>query len=122
MSEATKGPWKVGFDKGVSAAILDRNPGYIAVVAPAGPFVFGGVVAIVEGKANARLIAAAPDLLDAARSAIAQFERIKTHQHELLDHGLAEAEKNWDRATLGQYIEFAGLIAAIAKAEGRSHD
>lgn len=69
---------------------------------------------------DARLIAAAPDILAACRSVVAQFERIKTLQTELLVTGqsLESAANNWDEATLGQSIDFEPLIAAIAKAEG----
>jgi len=60
MTLPTPGAWKIGFDKGISAGILERNPGYIAVVGPASyPFVFGGVVSLVESKANAEFIVAA---------------------------------------------------------------
>jgi hypothetical protein len=75
-----------------------------------------------EAQANAYLIAAAPELLEACRNVALQFEAIKKRQHELLVEGqtLESAAANWDEATLGQSIDFEPLIAAIAKAEGRS--
>lgn len=57
------------------------------------------------------------ELLEAAEGVIAQFEAIRRHQHELLDHGLEHAARNWDRATLGQSIDFEPLILAVQRAK-----
>lgn len=113
MRAPTPGPWHVadGAWDGSTSTILDgRN------------HVLARVLSVIDGdkRANALVMAAGAELLESAKSVISQFEQIKTHQHKLLDHGLAAAECNWDEATLGQYIEFAPIIAAIAKAEGRS--
>lgn len=56
---------------------------------------------VAEARANARLIAAAPDLLEAAKAILARFPS---------DHGPSSP----------LYDEAKALSAAIAKAEGRS--
>lgn len=95
----TPGPWRVGFEhSGVSAGILDRNPGYIGVIAPAAPFVFGGVVALTKSQDDARLIAAAPDMLAALRDV----------QSQCAGHSDEFSRRVWIAADM-----------AIAKAEGR---
>ena len=127
MSKHTKGPWSIehipGVDLGATAQIT----------APAGtgtPF-DGKSIIVAEvwktddniprwsqdetGNANARLIAAAPDLLDACKTAIQQCTTL------LVSQGWNE---RWDSITGG---EWAGPVitnimqaadAAIAKAEG----
>ena len=101
MSGSTRGPWTVerrgeGFCWPIAEGIpLDRFP--LAISIPSPPFAFGELGALVCGplaEANARLIAAAPDLLEACKRIAAD--------------GFGTA--------LGD-LEF--LRAAIEKAEGR---
>lgn len=94
MSEHTPAPWTIGFEKGVSCGLAERNPGYHIVTAPCPPFAFGAAVAAVETEANAHLIAAAPELLVAAKQAVTAMEHAGV--------GFCES----------------ALRAAIAKAEG----
>ena len=57
-------------------------------------------------------------LLVAAQGVLAQFQAINDHQNKLLVEGqsLASASKNWDEATLGQFIDFQALIDAVQAA------
>jgi hypothetical protein len=101
----TPGPWEVKRQayNNADAEFFIKHPG-----------VYGGSVCrmwaggdneahILEAEANARLIAAAPDLLEAAKDAQAMlFERIQ-------DSNLTNGERRVMNA----------LYAAIAKAEGR---
>ena len=101
MSEPkhTPGEWRVGFENaGIMAQCIERNPGWIPVTGACMSFAFGAVVAMVDGEANARLIAAAPDLLEAAI--------------EMRD-ALPSSDPGAFRAP---YLK---MLAAIAKAEGK---
>lgn len=112
MSKHTPGPWRAE----------DRDGEYSIVGRPTWPCNRFGEdgewdVAVVqdlsqddgseaETKANAHLIAAAPELLDAATDALAGWRYIRQHHGDLYGVG-------WDR------VERL-LQAAIAKAEGRA--
>lgn len=90
----TPGPWQSGFDLRVLAT--DDRATVVCQVsgAPTNPV----------ARADARLIAAAPDLLDAARLTVLHFQR--TH---------ASGGFQGD----DEHEAWAALNAAIAKAEGR---
>ncbi len=62
MSEHTEGPWGVQYDYRVEHGPMVAGEGFL--IAKAEPKPFGG-----SGKANARLIAAAPELLEALEAA-----------------------------------------------------
>lgn len=90
MSKHTPGPWKATFKAGT---YLIQSPEW-RTIALAG-------YTDSEDDANARLIAAAPDLLEAIRSMVDMFER-----HIDGREGPDDAAARWDKAR-----------AAIAKAE-----
>ena len=94
MSKSTPGPWEAS------------SPGmdYIVTASDGRKFIVGDAVYHPENEANARLIAAAPDLLKAALLAVS----VLGHMAEIL--GDVEQEP-------GTVIP--QLRAAIAKAEGR---
>lgn len=109
MSEHTPGPWQV-----LEYAI--EKKGFIAVVGPGGhgnpaqhicdvfPFGKRAEGTTLEGhKANARLIAAAPDLLEAMRKLTTEI----TSNQALMDNV--------------SLMIFEDAIAAIEKAEHASH-
>ena len=98
MSEPTKGPWRVEFDENDQPNIhAEREEFWIARL----PHQCVGSIEQIQ-KANANLIAAAPDLLDACRSVVWWNERVG-----------AMCEPEDERDVLQP------LRAAIAKAEGR---
>ena len=77
---------------------------------------------VLDADLQAQLTAATAQreaLLTAAKAVLAQFEAINRHQHELLVHRqtLESASRNWDEATLGQFIDFQPLINATATVE-----
>ncbi|MCC7186772.1 MAG: hypothetical protein IT185_11050 [Acidobacteria bacterium] len=74
-----------------------------------------------ELQANAYLIAAAPDLLEAVRSVLDWFDSLSREQHErtVLDQTLESASRNWDLPSEITPLDMAPLQVAIAKAEGR---
>ena len=130
MSAHTPGPWRV--DKH-AFMVFAENPykhdlmhiadirGWGHLTGTGGGCGMSDEKAEAIQRANADLIAAAPDMLAALKALVAQFQSISDHQHGLLVEGqnYASASANWDEATLGQYIDFGPAIAAIAKAEGR---
>lgn len=67
----TPGPWKVGND-GVCAGIIDANPECIGIWAGHQQFILGTVVALATdgNKANAALLAAAPEMLYALEAVV----------------------------------------------------
>ena len=94
MSEPkhTPGEWRVGFENaGIMAQCIERNPGWIPVTGPCMSFAFGAVVAMVDGEANARLIAAAPEMYEALRTLTPWID-------ELLRDGDAKERKAIDKA------------------------
>jgi hypothetical protein len=98
----TPGPWVVEIDK--------RTWGWVEVAGPSfragGPTQATDLTPADEAQriADARLIAAAPDLLEAAHDALAGWRYIREHHGDLYGVG-------WDRVE-------AALADAIAKAEG----
>ncbi len=106
MSQHTPGPWATdmeGLDNGDDIPI-NASGVYIATVTTCWPCVMDLDGELQEeGKANARLIAAAPDLLAACKEMLL---RIKEYQD--LD-GLLTAKERGSRDK---------MIAAVAKAEG----
>ncbi len=72
-------------------------------------------------EADARLIAAAPDLLEACRHVLAWFARIKRQQYKdlVLGQTLESASANWDKMTT-ESLDLAPLMKAVAAAEGKS--
>lgn len=88
----TSGPWRVGFT-GVHAD--DGTP----LARDVGPYTRGGGAPHDERAANARLMAAAPDLYEAARSALA----------------------TWDASRTTCVADMEGLRAAVARAAGDSN-
>ncbi len=66
--EHTPGPWHVERDGTMNPTIRVENGGTIAKLIDSNPSIF------FDHEANARLIAAAPDLLAALESAIEQIE------------------------------------------------
>ena len=83
MSESkhAPGPWKASED---SSAVYDSNGDAVAVI-------FGPVVS-QESDANARLIAAAPDLLAAAKHALTELAGKGTHAETLINATITKAE------------------------------
>jgi hypothetical protein len=102
MSKHNPGPWRVDGQANDMAGS--------AIIRDAGGFPVASTRSWVkeQHEANARLVAAAPDLLEAAKSQVANIER-------WLDTGVA--------ATPGEskYI-YDALKAAIDKAEGKDRD
>ena len=102
MSKHTPGPW---FTKreGFSTVYVEARigGGYLQEVAACGPTAAG----IRQQDANASLIAAAPDLLEALICSVAAFEGDQIDEIES-DYGLATAQR----------VDMARK--AIAKAEG----
>jgi hypothetical protein len=62
-------------------------------------------------------------LVQAARGVVVQFQAISHRQDQLLVEGqtFESAAENWDKATLGQYIDFGALMEALASVEGLKH-
>jgi hypothetical protein len=94
-SKHTPGPWEV--ESGEAVYVLDKEYGRVCTVNwLRGPFGSFGRRTDAEGHANARLIAAAPDLLAALRALVAKSTDL---------HG--DWSEEWRKA-----------LEAIAKAEG----
>lgn len=99
MSKHTPGPWRQFEHNG--NVMVCAGPSHLATVA------IGGAMDESSDRANARLIAAAPELLDALRTILEYAECYD-------DAGPRAA--GWQSAELRADIEAAR--AAIAKAEG----
>ena len=104
MSKYTKGPWEIKRDSMLDWHILCKSnvPG------------FPGVVARVGYKPNARLIAVAPELLEACKEAARLYDHFSLSP-------LAAASKygdNYEPPTQEEYLEMRKTLEqAIAKAE-----
>jgi hypothetical protein len=99
MSAHTPGPWNVMPGRSLLHVETDcDNPGGAGVPICSLP---------LKAEANARLIAAAPDLLDALRDALTGFTD--------LSNGWPERELHMTPAEV-----IAKAVAALAKAEGRA--
>jgi len=105
----TPGPWDFtgpspgkmkGYDDGGDYAIIARG-----IIAEAFHRIDDDTYA--DAEANARLIAAAPDLLEALENALAYF--INAHEHDCT---------GWDCAECYPQIMAGKVEQAIAKAEG----
>lgn len=95
MTKHTPGSWAIGEDGDVYA---DRGAACVARIV-------GAPDGITEAQANARLISAAPDLLEAARDALALLREMRRREEE-------------DWYDMPSPTEDA-LDLAIRKAEGR---
>jgi hypothetical protein len=106
-AQHTPGPWKV---VGVAReGVRHSRVAAKTLIARVYSEAFGDVA---QEEANARLIAAAPDLLAVARMAAEQFE-LYAEQHRKKQTQDGDAKEAVNRAKAAQ------CRAAIAKAEGR---
>ena len=104
MSEYTKGPWKA--ELGEVYEVRDAEDGRICIITNLrGRHGLGGRRADGESASNARLIAAAPELLEALKEMVFVY---------------ADQERGYDYF-LGKHVPtvLKTAKAAIAKAEGR---
>ena len=109
MSKHTPGPWKAHFEEAYFVTGPDR--GRVAMMMNLkGPHGLGGRRSGEESAANARLIAAAPDLLEALQRAVACGMVPSTSAFE----GGAAAHSEQVRTA-------DAIRAAIAKATGADH-
>ncbi len=99
LRQATPGPWTIDYDYGDGIAAI-RGPGHIEeddIVCVVGP--------VDEWKANAHLISAAPDSLEACKALLYSINRVARFT---------------TREDYEQAVEACKLAnAAVAKAEGR---
>ena len=73
-SKHTPGPWRAeGFENLVVNAVTPEGTACTIIVAPGGSYMAG----LAELKANAQLIAAAPELLEALRGLVNSFVHTK---------------------------------------------
>lgn len=92
----TLGPWKVNFAQHRGDYSIDNNNSSVEI-------------ARTSNRDDARLIAAAPELLEALKSAVA---RLDGHERD--------EDSDDDCPRCGKYtVMLGGLRAVIAKAEGR---
>lgn len=98
----TPGPWKAEGWKGI---VVNDSNGHTLALAP------GCSYSIEEMAANARLIAAAPDLLEALQNVIASTALPSAWSDDI-------SEAQWQRQRLDECRDFAR--AAIAKATGET--
>lgn len=105
----TQGPWKF-----FPALTASENHKGFRVVGGRAAWLLADVVPLdaagKEGEANARLIAAAPELLEALRNAVALADRNRAN---------AEAEGATVARTAEMQAVYDACVAAIAKAEGK---
>ncbi len=115
IGEHTPGPWQVGFsdgsgrdDHGYSITAGDhpaiQDISNVVTVVLSGRDNWGSVMG-VDNEANANLISAAPDLLEAARITVLNFERSDASDNFLGDD---------------EHEAWTALSKAITKAEGNS--
>ena len=104
MSKHTPGPWSVSYGTDISGIENDTEAGCVGQVDVAHVY-----LRTVDGRteANARLIAAAPELLEAARLVIAWYESED-------DRSTADFYQRMEMCRLSEIA----LRAAIAKATG----
>lgn len=115
MSAHTPGPWEYA-EEGYEPCVMAGD--YYVATAHAG--MPGDDYGVGEAQANARLIAAAPDLLAVVRKTVRELEQLaptRAPAHPLM----ADAERT-QRAAAFAFLDqlIAEHHAAIAKAEGRS--
>lgn len=108
MSKHTPGPWVVGPVDDTVVTHLGADGVRYEVAQIDGDYNEPGLWPVME--ANARLIAAAPDLLDEARKQVTWLRHLRTEAVGSLRGSLIDG--------IDQSIKY--LSAAIAKAEGRS--
>lgn len=96
MSKFTKGPWRI--KRGTNIVGTRQDVGYETTIASSSTFSSNQVDVTIENEANARLIAAAPELLEACESAANLLRKLGGHNHD---------------------PEYSELLAAIAKAKGQ---
>jgi hypothetical protein len=110
MSKHTDGPWQInGFDRIVHGEIITSDGGIIAAVHD-----FNRYDRDEERAANARLIAAAPDLL----AALVEAEDLFAHKYCYADGRVVGADEG---SAVGLSVGAAWLLdarAAIAKVRG----
>lgn len=112
MKKHTPGPWKVGINGNDSLSIWTIAPSTNVVA------VLHDVPHENNTKANAHLIAAAPELLEAAKFALRSLEAANDAMggDQYGEAGITGKYKH----TRGYYLECRKeLAAAIAKAEGK---
>ena len=107
MGEHTKGPWEVGQFSGM------RGMGFLPILNSDGAFIAKVLTTRMNnGKSNAQLIAAAPELLEACRWMCQVIETIN--------------QEYWDGVSLSTILAMANSTTkaeqAIAKAEGEGEE
>lgn len=108
-TQHTPGPWSTGsLYSGVVYAPKEKSP--IAICDGTG---FRGAT---KNEANARLIAAAPELLEML--VLAERAIFELTRHNLIEKGCPRGHTASQKATEDQFV--IDLRAAIAKAEGRA--
>ena len=85
------GPWKVKYDK----------QGYPYVGAESDPHAYQGTVATVNQRRDARLIAAAPDLLEQCK----EFEKVLTYYHGTNENTAISTLANENRDNLRAILD-----------------
>ncbi len=98
----TPGPWRVT-ESNLRKVVSDSLDGFDPL---AGENVIGGAWTGPRAYANARLIAAAPDLLEALEDALSGWHYIRTYHGDLYGVGWVRVEN--------------AATAAIAKAKGQT--
>lgn len=106
MGEYSPGPWKIrvnDFDSEMREINLAELFGFVKIESPGGDLVSGDVdTSTPEGKANAKLIAAAPALLTALQSCVPHLEALeRMYDYELPEVEEARAAIN---AALAEYV------------------
>ena len=96
MNAHTPGPWKAALPIGNPPFVSNEGTVVVQKVGPIGDY--------ATAEANARLIAAAPELLEA----------LKLLQTALTEHGLRDVKKRFSLC-----VADAAASEALAKAEGR---
>lgn len=141
MSKHTPGPWEVGFKERFPFGVSVIAPGGVVIhseyaIAHAtgqktrrdceGGFGFSGadreqaIKMVAEQDANARLIAAAPDLLEACKSMVLLANRAWHHLDADEDHKVGKILMAMAGHLKGYLPETTRLHETIAKAEGKA--